>query len=58
MRALIYQTLFVTVLWGLGMKFLFAYPAQKLAIGMVLFALAYGAFLALWRWFKSQRVNA
>ena len=55
MRAILYQTAFVTVLWGLGMHFLFAWPREDLAGPMAGFAILYGAGLMAWRFFKAQR---
>ena len=55
MRGLIYQTLFVTVLWGLGMVFLFDWSRETIAAPMAIFALIYFCGLAAWRFLRKQR---
>ena len=38
MKALAIQTLIATVIWGLGMHFLFDWPREKLLMPMIVFA--------------------
>jgi hypothetical protein len=55
MRGLIYQTAFVTLLWGLGMVFIFGWPRDTIAVPMVVFAMIYICFLAAWKFLRKQR---
>ncbi|WP_376873199.1 hypothetical protein [Albirhodobacter sp. R86504] len=55
MRALVYQTAFVTLLWGVGMVFIFDWPRATIAGPMAAFALLYFCGLAVWRFLRKQR---
>lgn len=55
MRGLLYQTAFVTLIWGAGMVFLFDWPREAIAVPMVMFAAIYFGGLALWRFLRKQR---
>lgn len=54
-RGVLFQTLFATAIWGLGMHFAFGWPREGLLVPMAAFAVVMFAVLAGIGFLKSRR---